>query len=170
VRGVFEKEGEWREGLKRCKYEMKINYLDLFSGIGGFALGMQMAGIEFENHYFSEIDPYAIKVYKKHYPGAVELGDVTKIDGTKLGRIDIISGGFPCQDISQAGHCEGIEGLRSGLFSQIVGIERNDDGLSEGMDRLKSVGNAVVPQVVAYLTELIVKPLLQDLELMASKK
>lgn len=105
---------------------MRINYLDLFSGIGGFPLGLSMAGIEFNNHYFSEIDPYAIKVYRKHFPNAVELGDVTKIDGRTLPGIDLITGGFPCQDISVAGKQKGIDGgIRSGLFYQIIRIARD---------------------------------------------
>lgn len=45
-----------------------INYIDLFSGIGGFAKGIEDAGIKIKNHYYSEIDKYCIDVYKKHFP------------------------------------------------------------------------------------------------------
>ena len=69
-----------------------------FAGIGGFALGAEWAGLHFDKHYFSEVDDYAIKVYSKRFPGAIALGDITKIDGTKLPAGEwIIAGGFPCQ-------------------------------------------------------------------------
>jgi (2Fe-2S) ferredoxin len=67
------------------------NYLDLFSGIGGFALGAQWAGLKFDNHYFSEVDSYAINVYKKRFPEAVELGDIKRIDYSTL-REEIMGG------------------------------------------------------------------------------
>jgi DNA (cytosine-5)-methyltransferase 1 len=59
-------------------------YLDLFSGVGGFALGADWAGLTFDGHYFSEVDDYAISVYKKHFNNAIPLGDITKIDYAKL--------------------------------------------------------------------------------------
>jgi DNA (cytosine-5)-methyltransferase 1 len=83
---------------------MPIFYLDLFSGIGGFALGAKRAGLEFDGHYFSEVDEYGIGVYRKRFPKAVALGDITKTDYAKLPRGDwIVSGGFPCQPHSVAG-------------------------------------------------------------------
>ena len=97
-----------------------INYLDLFSGIGGFAYGAWLAGMKFESHFFSEVDPFCVKLYQKRFPDAVALGDITKIDFEKLKRDYpgewIIAGGFPCQDISVAGKGAGIEGERSGLW------------------------------------------------------
>ena len=77
-------------------------YIDLFSGVGGFALGAHWAGLKFDKHYFSEIDDYAIQVYKKRFPQAVELGNIKSIDWSKLcqewrskevPRV-IVSGGF----------------------------------------------------------------------------
>lgn len=103
---------------------MKINYLDLFSGIGGFALGFKQAGWEFDKHYFSEIDKYAIQIYTKHFPEAIAVGDVSKVDGTKLGRIDLITFGFPCQDLSIAGKRAGLAGSRSGLFYEATRLIR----------------------------------------------
>ena len=96
-----------------------MRYIDLFSGIGGFHLGLRMAGFEFSWVGFSEIDPYAIKVYEKNFPNAHNLGDITKIDGTKYKDIDLITGGFPCQDISVAGKGAGITGKRSGLWKEM---------------------------------------------------
>lgn len=94
-----------------------MNYLDLFSGIGGFALGARWAGMEFERHYNSDIDDYANRVYAKHFPGAIQLGDITKIKAEDLPDGEwIITGGFPCQDISIAGKGAGLDGQRSGLW------------------------------------------------------
>ena len=83
---------------------MKKYYLDLFSGIGGFALAAYWAGLRFDEHYFSEIDEYAINVYQKRFPDALSLGDITKINCNELPKGEwIISGGFPCQPHSVAG-------------------------------------------------------------------
>lgn len=56
------------------------NYIDLFHGIGGFALGAYWAGMKFENHFCSDIEPYAQKLYKLRFPDSIQLGDITKID------------------------------------------------------------------------------------------
>ena len=92
---------------------MNRYYLDLFSGIGGFALGAYWAGLRFNDHYFSEIDAYAIKVYKKNFPDAKELGDIRNVDYNKLPKGEwIVSGGFPCQPHSCAGKRKGFEDER----------------------------------------------------------
>ena len=57
-----------------------MNYLDLFHGIGGFALGAYWAGMKFENHFCSDIEPYCQKLYKLRFPDSIQLGDITKID------------------------------------------------------------------------------------------
>jgi len=97
-----------------------LNYVDLFHGIGGFALGAYWAGMKFDTHYCSDIEPYAVELYAKRFPDSVQLGDITKIDWVKLKKENdgewIMSGGFPCQDISIAGKGAGIEGKRSGLW------------------------------------------------------
>ena len=97
---------------------MKV--LDLFSGIGGFALGLEAAG--FETAAFCEIDPYAQKVLKKNWPGVPIYDDVRRITADRLVsdgiRVDVITGGFPCQDISVAGNQKGIDAERSGLWSE----------------------------------------------------
>jgi DNA (cytosine-5)-methyltransferase 1 len=99
-----------------------MNYLDLFSGIGGFALGIQQAGLKFDKHYFSEIDKYATQIYKRHFPNAIELGDIKGIRPEILGKIDLITFGFPCQDLSIAGKRKGLGGARSGLFFEAMRI------------------------------------------------
>jgi DNA (cytosine-5)-methyltransferase 1 len=111
---------------------MKV--LDLFSGIGGFSLGLERAGME--TIAFCEIEDYPRKVLAKHWPDVPIASDVTKLtykdgvlydDGNEIykGSIDVICGGFPCQDISAAGKQEGIkEGTRSGLWSECARLLR----------------------------------------------
>ncbi len=101
-----------------------MNYLDLFSGIGGFSLGLHRAGFKFDKHYFSEIDPYATKIYSRHFPDAVGLGSITGVNPSELGKVDIITFGFPCQDLSSSGKRAGITGGRSGLFFEATRLIR----------------------------------------------
>jgi len=101
-----------------------ISYLDLFAGIGGFSLGLENSGQKIGTHYFSEVDRYATAVYRRHFPNAKELGDVRKIDATGLGRIDLVTFGFPCQDLSIAGKQAGFDGTRSRLFYEATRIVR----------------------------------------------
>ncbi len=101
---------------------MKVNFLDLFSGIGGFTLGFKNAGFEIVNHLFSEVDKYAIEVYQQNFKKAVHCGSITTICGEELrkkydnGYPWIVTFGFPCQDISIAGRRKGFRGQRSSLF------------------------------------------------------
>ena len=97
---------------------MKI--IDLFSGIGGFALGLQRAGYQFTEHYFSEIDKHAIANYKYNFPHAINLGDITSIHGGDFTGIDIITFGSPCQDFSLAGKRKGLKGTKSSLIKYAI--------------------------------------------------
>jgi DNA (cytosine-5)-methyltransferase 1 len=102
----------------------KLRVLDLFSGIGGFSLGLERTG-GFETVAFCEIEDFPRRVLQKHWPGVPIYEDVTKLTGDILERdgiaVDVITGGFPCQDLSVAGKRAGIgEGTRSGLWSEIV--------------------------------------------------
>ena len=100
-------------------------YLDLFSGIGGFALGAYWAGWRFDEHYFSEVDDYCVKLYSQRFKDAHSLGDIRTISTMGMPQGDwIITGGFPCQDISVAGKGEGISGARSGLWFEMWRIIR----------------------------------------------
>ena len=97
-----------------------MNYLDLFSGIGGFALAAKRTwGDDLNMVGFCEIEPYARKVLNKNFPGVPIYKDIKELDGNKFKNIDILTGGFPCQDISIAGYGAGIEGERSGLWSEM---------------------------------------------------
>jgi len=97
----------------------EVNYIDLFSGIGGFSLGFKRAGVKIDKHYASEIDKYARSIYARQFPESIQLGDVTGI-GNDLGEIDLITGGFPCQTFSIAGKREGFADIRGTLFFEIV--------------------------------------------------
>lgn len=105
---------------------MKV--LDLFSGIGGFSLGLKRAGMT--TVAFCEINPYCRAVLRRHWPEVPCFHNVEDIDSYDIGRIgpiDLICGGFPCQDISHAGAGAGITGERSGLwssFSRLIGLIR----------------------------------------------
>jgi len=102
---------------------MKINQLDLFSGIGGFHLGFEKAGYEVTS-YFSEIDQHAIAVYKHQFPNSTYVGSVTNVRGADLPRIDLITFGSPCQDFSLAGKRKGMEGERSSLILEAIRLIR----------------------------------------------
>jgi len=154
-----------------------VNYLDLFSGIGGFALGAYWAGWRFDRHYFSEIDPWCCKLYQQRFPDAVPLGDICKIDGRRLvadsfggrgqassvqaGRSTvgdcgpfIITGGFPCQDISTAGKGAGITGTRSGLwfeYARLIGEIRPRYAIMENVGALTRRG---LDRVLGSLAEI----------------
>ena len=104
-----------------------MNYLDLFSGIGGFHKGLEEAGFKFEWSGHSEIDKYAKSIYQGHFKESEDLGDVSNINVSDLPRAEkwIITGGWPCQDNSIAGKRKGQSGYtRSGLLSQIIRLTR----------------------------------------------
>jgi DNA (cytosine-5)-methyltransferase 1 len=81
---------------------MTLKILDLFSGIGGFSLGLEATG-HFETKAFCEIEPYCQQVLKKNFPGVPIFDDIRTLKGTDIGAIDIITGGYPCQPFSVAG-------------------------------------------------------------------
>jgi DNA (cytosine-5)-methyltransferase 1 len=103
--------------------EVEINHLDLFSGIGGFHLGFERAGFKI-NSYFSEIDKYAIQVYKDKFKDSNYVGSVTDVRGGDLPDIDLITFGSPCQDFSLAGKRKGLGGERSSLISEAIRLIR----------------------------------------------
>lgn len=94
----------------------KLKVLDLFSGIGGFSLGLERSGMQ--TVAFCEMDIHCQKVLKKHWPDIPIYSDVKELDGNKFKDVDLICGGFPCQDISVAGLQKGLKGERSGLWKE----------------------------------------------------
>jgi DNA (cytosine-5)-methyltransferase 1 len=87
------------------EYDTRPTHLDLFSGIGGFALAAEWAG--FRTVGFSEVDEYASKVLHRHWPLAPNYGDVRNVTGERVGAIDLVTAGFPCQPFSVAGDRRG---------------------------------------------------------------
>jgi len=126
--------------------------LDLFAGIGGFSLGLERTG-GFETVAFCEKDEKAQLVLKKHWPDTPVYGDIKELTHERLqsdGIVpDIITGGFPCQDISAAGKGKGIIGERSGLWSEMFRLIRDVRptwALVENVSALRSKGLALVLQ------------------------
>lgn len=99
-----------------------LTVLDLFSGIGGFSLGLERTG-GFETVAFCEIEDYPRKVLAKHWPNVPIHDDVRTLNGKQYrGAVDVVCGGFPCQDLSVAGKQGGITADRSGLWSEMCRI------------------------------------------------
>jgi len=122
---------------------MKV--LDLFSGIGGFSLGLERA--KFETVAFCEIDAKARKVLQKHWPHVPIFEDIQTLTKGTLDEqgiaVDVICGGFPCQDISFAGKGAGLEGKRSGLwseFARLIGEIRPRYAIVENVSALRNRG------------------------------
>ena len=132
-----------------------MRMLDLFSGIGGFALAAKWRwGEDLDLVGFCEIEKYAQKVLNKNFPGVPIYEDITKLNGNDFKDIDLITGGFPCQDISIAGKGEGIEGSRSGLWTElhrIIGEVRPRYALIENVPMLTIRGGT---RVIADLAEI----------------
>lgn len=121
---------------------MTYKVLDLFSGIGGFSLGLEKTG-GFETVAFCEIEKFPQQVLNKHWPNVPIYEDVRNVTAKQL-RADgiipnVLTGGFPCQDISVAGKQEGIDAERSGLWSEcarLLGEIRPDYAIFENVTAL----------------------------------
>ena len=98
-----------------------MNVLSLFDGMSCGQIALERAGIEVKNYYASEIKKHAIEVTQHNYPNTIQLGDITKIKGKELPKIDLLIGGSPCQDFSRANkERKGVEGEKSRLFFEYV--------------------------------------------------
>jgi DNA (cytosine-5)-methyltransferase 1 len=104
-----------------------MRVLSLFAGIGGFDLGLERTG-GFKTVAFCEIDPFRQDKLRKQWPQVPIYGDVKTLTAGRLAAdgiaVDVICGGFPCQDISAAGKQGGLSAERSGLWSEIVRLVR----------------------------------------------
>ena len=99
-----------------------MNVGSLFSGIGGFELGFERAGMRVS--WQVERDAFCRAVLARHFPDAARFEDVREVGAGNLAPVDLICGGFPCQDLSSAGRGAGIDGARSGLWSEFARIVR----------------------------------------------
>jgi DNA (cytosine-5)-methyltransferase 1 len=113
-----------------------MTHLDLFSGIGGFALAARWAG--FDTIGFSEIDQYASRVLKKHWPEVPNFGDVRNVPTL---RCDLITGGFPCQPFSVAGRRKGTADNRNcwPAMLDVIGRCKPDWVLGENVVNIKNM-------------------------------
>lgn len=129
-----------------------MTYGSLFSGIGGMDLGLDRAGMECR--WQVEIDPWCRRVLAKHWPDVPKYDDVRTVGRYNLEPVDLIAGGFPCQDVSNAGKRIGLEGERSGLWSEfwrLIGDLRPRFALVENVPGLFARGFG---QVIGDLTEI----------------
>lgn len=97
-----------------------MRYGSLFSGAGGFDLGLDAAGMTMTCAFQCEIDKQARAVLRHHWPEVPKHEDVRELSGRTLPRIDLLVGGFPCQDVSVAGNRAGLAGKRTGLFYEFT--------------------------------------------------
>lgn len=137
-----------RDGVRAVSAPLRV--LDLFSGIGGFSFGLERTG-GFKTVAFCEIEPFPRRVLQKHWPEVPIYDDVRTLSAARLAAdgigVDVICGGFPCQDISFAGQGAGIDGARSGLwgeYARLIGelrpsyviVENVAALLGRGLDRV----------------------------------
>jgi DNA (cytosine-5)-methyltransferase 1 len=94
----------------------------LFAGIGGFDLGLERAGMRCL--WQCELDPYALGVLEKHWPDVLRVPDVRDVNAETVPPVDVIAGGFPCQDVSTLGLGGGLDGERSGLWFEMFRVIR----------------------------------------------
>ena len=134
----------------------QLRVLDLFSGIGGFSLGLERAGMR--TVAFCEIEDYPRRVLAQHWPGVPIYDDVRTLSADALRRdgiaVDVICGGFPCQDLSFAGRRAGLEGGRSGLwreYARLIGELRPRFVIVENVTGLLSLGMGTVLGELAAL-------------------
>lgn len=135
----------------------KLKLLDLFSGIGGFSLGLERSGY-FKTVAFCEIEKFPRRVLAKHWPEVPCYEDIRTLDASALSRdgiaVDAICGGFPCQDISFAGKGAGLAGERSGLwfeYARIIGEVRPKYVIVENVAALLGRGLDAVLGTLAAL-------------------
>ena len=99
-----------------------MTFGSLFAGIGGLDLGLERAGMQCR--WQVEINPYAQRVLTKHWPEVRRHDDIKTWPESDTESVDLICGGFPCQDISFAGKGAGLSGERSGLFYELIRVVR----------------------------------------------
>lgn len=125
----------------------------LFSGAGLCDLGLSWAGME--HAFFCEIDPFCRSVLHRHWPQVPLFEDITKLSGKILPPVDVLCGGFPCQDVSSGGKRAGIkQGTRSGLWSEyarLISEIRPKYAIIENVRGLLSCGIEIVLQDLANI-------------------
>ncbi|MGW2860822.1 DNA cytosine methyltransferase [Streptomyces sp. NPDC001205] len=128
--------------------------LELCAGYGGIGRAVEaLTGDRIK--YVAEVDPYASLILSTRYPHAPNLGDITKFDWSTLkGEVDIITAGFPCQDISNAGKRAGIHGERSGIWESVLGAVRVLRPRLVLLENVSAIRNRGMAHVLAGLAEI----------------
>jgi len=124
----------------------------LFSGIGGFDLAAKWMG--WRTEWVSEIEPFACRTLATHFPDAPNLGDISTINFTTVKPVDVLVGGFPCQDISNAGEQAGITGSRSGLWFEYVRAIRELRPRYVVVENVAALANRGLSSVLGSLAEI----------------
>ena len=140
-----------------------ITFGSLFAGIGGFDLGLERAGMVCK--WQVEIDDYANRVLEKHWPSVERYRDIRtfpeKCQSPWLGgswrdkyAVDVICGGFPCQDISYAGRGAGLDGERSGLFFEAIRVVRELQPRAVVLENVAALLTRGLDRVLGTLAEI----------------
>lgn len=125
--------------------EMEVRLGSLFSGSGGFELAGVIAGMK--PVWSSEIEPFPILVTTTHFPDMEHFGDIKKMDGRLIPKVNIITGGSPCQDMSITGKRIGLEGSRSNLFREQIRIVKE---MRESDKANERTGKEVRPRFMVW--------------------
>lgn len=131
---------------------MQLKFGSLFAGIGGFDLGFERAGMVCK--WQVEIDDYATQVLAKHWPNVHRWRDVRSWPQPDTARVDVICGGFPCQDISYAGRGAGLDGERSGLFFEAIRVVRELQPRIVVLENVAALLNRGLDRVLGTLAEI----------------
>jgi DNA (cytosine-5)-methyltransferase 1 len=117
-----------------------MRVLDLFSGIGGFSLGLERAGMK--TAAFCEIDPFCRKVLAKHWPGVPIHDDIRELDGEQYrGAVDVVCGGWPCQTFSSAAHGNNVHPDMWPEYERVIRTARPRWVIAENVSRVRDVRN-----------------------------
>jgi DNA (cytosine-5)-methyltransferase 1 len=125
----------------------------LFSGIGGLELGLEWAGLG-PTTWQVERDPYCLRILERHWPEAERFDDVCAVGIRNLARVDLICGGFPCQDVSAAGKGAGLAGDRSGLWREFARVVSELQPEWVVVENVRSGANRWLDAVVRDLEQL----------------
>lgn len=140
--------------------------LSLFDGISCGQIALNRVGIKYDNYFASEIDKHAIKVTMKNYPKTMQLGDVTKVKGWDLPKIDLLIGGSPCQGFSFAGKGLNFEDPRSKLFFEFVRLKSETQPKYWMLEnvKMKAEHQNIISEILG------VKPILINSELVSAQR
>jgi site-specific DNA-cytosine methylase len=129
-----------------------VTFGSLFAGIGGIDLGFERCGMKCR--WQVEINDYAQKVLAKHWPKVHRERDIRECSTRNLERVDIIAGGFPCQDISYAGLGAGLDGERSGLFFEAIRLVRELQPRAVVLENVAALLTRGLDRVLGTLAEI----------------